>query len=180
MQLGYSWIDDVSRVIATLIPKSTNIDLGTAQNPFRNVYYSGSLGNSETRVVTVSATTSDNTPTELTLDGEAPSGTNKILLPRPYTAAAYRITVVAIKQASASNLARWDFDGLIAKGATNASTVKKGGELDDTIIFSPFGSAVVETAADTTYGALVIRITGVAATKIKWVARVELAEVSYA
>lgn len=40
-QLGASWIDDVSRVIATLIPRYSNIDLGTEQWPFRNLWLSG-------------------------------------------------------------------------------------------------------------------------------------------
>lgn len=41
--LGKSWIDDVGQIIASAIPKYGNIDLGSEQNPFQNLYLSGEI-----------------------------------------------------------------------------------------------------------------------------------------
>lgn len=55
--LGKSWIDDVGEVIASIIPKYSNIDLGSASRPFRNIYLSGDtiIGDDITVTGTVTA-----------------------------------------------------------------------------------------------------------------------------
>lgn len=50
--LGESWIDSVSRVLATLIPASAVIDLGTADQPFRNLYLSGAIISDGSQTIT--------------------------------------------------------------------------------------------------------------------------------
>ena len=59
MQLGYSWIDDVSRVIATLIPKFSNIDLGTEQWPFRKLVVREGVAGKVTEVTPAGTTITD-------------------------------------------------------------------------------------------------------------------------
>lgn len=60
-RLGLSWIDDVGEIIASAIPKFSNIDLGSAQNPFRNLYLSGSVVGSGSETITGNLTVTGNT-----------------------------------------------------------------------------------------------------------------------
>jgi hypothetical protein len=143
-----------------------------------------SVGDTQTSVVVAKRNTTGNTPTVLTLDGAAPVAANVITVSSTSTntwcTTAYKITVTAMSQGSTANTGRWNFEGLISKGANNAATVLQAGEAVGTPQRTgTLATATVATSADTTNGALTITVTGIAATNINWNARVELTEVTY-
>lgn len=70
---------------------------------------------------------------------------------------------------------------VIQKGTTAASTALIGSvELVSTIASTGASTWAVTLSADTTNGALKLEVTGVAATNIRWVAKVSLVEVGFA
>lgn len=70
---------------------------------------------------------------------------------------------------------------LIQKGTTAASTALVGSvELVSTIVSTGASTWAVTLSADTTNGSLKLEVTGIAATNIRWVAKVSLVEVGFA
>jgi hypothetical protein len=115
--------------------------------------------------------TTDATPTGLTLDGV--SSTLVTLANNQ----AWRFTIEVIaKQMSSSNHAAFRFEGTITKGTTNASTAI--GSSGVTKVSTLNGMTWdCNVSADTTNGALLVTATGAAATSIRWVGSISLVEV---
>ena len=145
-----------------------------------------SVGDAQTSQMVARKATTDATPTVMTLDGAALASTNAITVNSTstgtYSATAYEVTVIAMKQGSTADFGRWKFEGIITKGSNAVSTTKQTGEvaatpqLLGTASSTPWACA---TSADTTNGALSITVTGQSATNINWVANVRLTEVTY-
>jgi hypothetical protein len=124
----------------------------------------------------LSVRTTGNTATTLTVAGGAASSINQVILTNQ---SAYRFKGTIIgKQSGSTNVAAWDVDGLIVRGANAAATtlvVSNVNVVDNT---PTFGTPTL--AADTTNGGLRVQVTGVAATNIQWTAIIETTEVIYA
>lgn len=120
--------------------------------------------------------TTNSTPSELSADGAAPTGTDRLSLANE-TAYKFQIDLVA-KEANAANAAWWQISGCILRDATAASTILVG---TPTVTTDNTGTGTAATwsvavTADTTNGALAITVTGAAAT-IRWVAVVHSSKV---
>ena len=129
-------------------------------------------GDAQTSRLTVRKQTLNDTQTELAVDG----GTNYISS-LPNKAYAFEATVVA-KQVGSMNHAMYKLTWIEAIGASGASLVVNG--LVKTIIYESDISWDVDVLADTGVGnpRSRIMVTGVAATTINWLAKVEMTEVT--
>lgn len=117
-------------------------------------------------------TTTDATPTRVTVDAGVASAANQPILPNTSTYHA-RIRVVA-HCAGGPYSKSWTGTALIRRGANAAATAVIGSPT----LASDFGdaglsSASVAVTADTSYGTLAITATGIAATTIVWLAEIE-------
>lgn len=139
-------------------------------------YYNTVTGDCQKSLFPLSVRTTDATATTLTVSGGAASSTNQVILSNQ---SAYRFKGTIIgKQSGSTNVAAWDVDGLIVRGANAAATtliVSNVNVVDNT---PTFGTPTL--AADTTNGGLRVQVTGVAATNIQWTATIETTEVIYA
>ena len=82
------------------------------------------------------------------------------------------------KQSGSTNIASWDIDGLIVRGANAASTTLNIANVNLIQNTPAWGTPTL--AADTTNGGLQVQVTGVGATNIQWTAVIETTEVIYA
>jgi hypothetical protein len=128
-------------------------------------------GDAQRSSLVARVSTTDATPTGLTLDG-----TSSVLLTLANNQA-WRFTIEVIaKQVSSSNHAAFRFEGTITKGTTNASTAI--GSSGVTKVSTLNGMTWdCNVSADTTNGALLVTVTGAIATSIRWVAAISLVEV---
>jgi hypothetical protein len=120
--------------------------------------------------------TTGNTATTLTSDSNAGGTSNQVILSNN---SAYRFkgTIIGKKSGSA-DVAAFDVDGLIVRGANAAATtliVSTVTVVDNTPVF---GTPTL--AADTTNGGLQVQVTGASATNIQWTAVIDTTEVIYA
>ena len=145
----------------------------------RQSYASGresTAGDSQRSIFVLRERTTDATATTLTTNSSAAGTTNQVILSNQ---SGYRFKGTIIgKQSGSTNVAAWDVDGLIVRGANAAATtlvVSNVNVVDNT---HTFGTPTL--AADTTNGGLRVQVTGVAATNIQWTASIETTEVIYA
>lgn len=117
--------------------------------------------------------TTNATPTVLTFDGLAVNALNSLVMATNCTYG-YKINVVG-RDSSGSNRGMWEASGLISR--VGSTPIVEGGNI--TKIYATDATWNVEVIASGTYNALVIRVTGVAATNIRWVAKIELIEVEF-
>lgn len=117
--------------------------------------------------------TTNATPNRLYLDGSS----DRITVPTN-TAWAFTVKIIATHQGMA-NVAEFTRKGVIVNdgGTTSIGTIDTVGT--DRTIGTP-GAVSVSITADNTNDALDIGVTGVAATNIRWVALIDIVEVSYA
>lgn len=148
---------------------------GGANSPSINHY----AKDTQNRVVTdiLYAATTNATPTELTLDGNAGSGaTNRI--PVPESAAMSVIVSITVKQASSANSKQFLRQFCISNngGATalRGSVATLGTDTGDALA----GASVAITANDTD-DCINITVTGIAATNLHWSAHVVSSQVLY-
>lgn len=124
----------------------------------------------------LSKRTTDNTATTVTVAGGAASTTNQVIL---LNNSAYRFKGTIIgKQSGSTNVAAWDVDGIIVRGANAASTTLSLGNV--TLVQNTPAWGTPTLAADTTNGGLRVQVTGASATNIQWTAAIETTEVIYA
>jgi hypothetical protein len=88
----------------------------------------------------------------------------------------FKGTIIA-KQTGTTNVAAWDIDGLIVRGANAAATTLLVSNVILVQNTPAWGTPTL--AADTTQGGLRIQIQGAAATNIQWVADIKTTEVIY-
>lgn len=133
-------------------------------------------GDAQSSTFIMRTRTTDNTLTSFTSDGTAPSTTNQIILPNN-GAFRFKGTIIG-KQSASTNVAAWDIDGLIVRGASAATTTLLINNV--TLVQNTPGWGTPSLAADTTAGGLRIYILGGAATNIQWVGDIKTTEVIYA
>jgi hypothetical protein len=155
---------------------------GTADNVAGAVVLPGyagliNLGRHQSRILVGGANTSDATPTVITQDSSAvPTATNTMKL-RNDSVHSFSGTIVG-RNPTTNDVKVWTIGGAIKRGANAASTA---------IVGTPSINIVAEdvaattwdiaVSADTTNGSLIITVTGVAATDIRWTSRVDTTEV---
>lgn len=120
--------------------------------------------------VTAYARTTDATPATMTIDG----GSTRLTIQAESTVS-FSILVTAKEEAAGGERAAYRIEGCIYRDATAASTTVAG--VTTTVLHESTGTMDATVTADTTNGAMNIVVTGVAASNIRWVAAVRMAEV---
>ncbi len=129
-------------------------------------------GDAQNRVLMVRNVTNNATPTELFLDGAA--GTLRLVVPND-TTWKFRIDVAARRTDADNESAGYGFVGVIDNNAGTTALV--GAVVADTPIEDTAAWACAVTASDAN-DALIITVTGEAAKTIRWVAKVDIVQVS--
>lgn len=120
--------------------------------------------------------TTNDTATTLTTNSSTAGTTNQVILSNQ---SAYRFKGTIIgKKSGTTDIAAWDVDGLIVRGANAAATTLNVSNV--TLIQNTPAWGTPTLAADTTNGGLRVQVTGAAATNIQWTATIETTEVIYA
>jgi hypothetical protein len=117
--------------------------------------------------------TTNDTATELTCDGAAGTTTNRMSIAND-SAYAFSALIVGRATAANDNSAGYKIEGVIDN---NAGTVAFVGTPSVTVLGEDTAGWDVAAVADDTNDALVIQVTGAAATTINWVASVRLVKV---
>jgi hypothetical protein len=135
-------------------------------------------GVSQSALLVLARQTTDATPTVLTSDTSAASGTNQVILPNN-SAYYFKVRVIA-GVTGAGNTKAWTLEGAIKRGA-GVGTTAIVGTVTTTIVAADAGASTwtVTATADTTNGGLAITVTGQATTTIRWVAKAETAEMTF-
>jgi len=135
-------------------------------------------GLSQSSVLILGVQTTDATATALRSNSSAAGTTNQVILPN--NSAYYFKGSCIANVTGAANGAAWSFEGAIMRGANAASTVLIDTPSVNRVAASSGATAwVLAITADTTNGGLRVTVTGVAATTIRWVAKVETTEVTF-
>jgi hypothetical protein len=137
------------------------------------------LGDAQKSVFLINGRTTTTGATTLTAafsQASTPSATNQVVLQNNN---AFRFKGVVIgKQSGSANVAAWDIDGLIVRGANAASTTLLVNNV--TLVQNTPGFGTPTLSANTTIGCLTVQVTGILATNIQWTCSVETTEVIYA
>lgn len=131
-------------------------------------------GDAQTSVLVSRNVTSNGTQTEIYLDGA--TATKRLVLSND-TTWMFDILITARRTDADNESAAYRLVGCIDRNANAASTALVG-SVTKTVIAEDTAAWDVDAQADTTNGALVIKVTGEAAKTIRWVARVALVEVT--
>lgn len=120
------------------------------------------------------ATTTGTTATTLT-DGAAAVGSTTVMVLPDNSVAGFSARVTA--RTAAGDVASWQCDATGKRGSGAGSTAIEGAVTVTAFgISAALSTCTVTIAADTTRGAIVVSVTGVAATTIYWTAKVELVQ----
>ena len=145
----------------------------------RHAYASGqegTAGDSQASRFVLHERTTDATATTLTTNSSAASTNNQVILSNQ---SGYRFKGTIIgKKSGTTDVAAWDIDGLIVRGANAAATTLSISNVNVVQNTPAWGTPTL--AADTTNGGLRVQVTGAAATNIQWTATIETTEVIYA
>jgi hypothetical protein len=133
------------------------------------------VGNAQTGHFIFVANTTDATTTTLTSTGS--TGSPAYIMSMTNQCAYSFIGTVVAKRQGTTNASAWKVEGMIVRGASEATTTLVVGTV--TAISNANGWSLT-LVADTTYGGLLIRGTGQAGVNIRWVAAINSAEVVYA
>lgn len=128
-------------------------------------------GDAITKTFVVRGTTTDASPYALTPDGVPVS---QLLVMPNYSTWHYKIRIVA-QSVPSGQVAVFELNGGIWR-ATNAASTALMAAADQTFSQNVSNTWTVDTIADTTYGALIVAVTGEAAVTIQWVAKVEIVQ----
>ena len=123
----------------------------------------------------LSGATTDATAKTLTTNRGAAATTNQVILENN-SAVRFKGTIVG-KKTGATDAAAWDIDGLIVRGVNAAATTLIIGNINIVNNAPAWGTPTL--AADVTNGGVRVQATGIAATNIMWVCRIETTEVIY-
>ena len=134
------------------------------------------VGDAQSSTFIFAQRTTDATLVNFTIDGTAASTVNQVILPNN-GAFRFKGTIIA-KQSGSTNVAAWDIDGLIVRGASAATTTLLISNV--VLVQNTPGWGTPTLAANTTQGGLRIQIQGAAATNIQWVGDIKTTEVIYA
>jgi Head domain of trimeric autotransporter adhesin len=145
----------------------------------RQVYANGregTTGDAQKSLFVLRKRTTGNTATTLTADSGGASSTNQVIL-QNNNAFRFKGTIIG-KKSGTTDIAAWDIDGLIVRGANAAATTLAVSNV--TLIQNTPAWGTPTLAADTTNGGLQVQVTGAATTNIQWTATIETTEVIYA
>lgn len=149
----------------------------------KNIYASTVIGSGHTTAgdgqqttVALTARTTGNTATTLTVRGLSAADIY-ILSLLNNSASRFKGTIIG-KKSGTTDVAAWDVDGLIVRGANAASTTLALGNV--TLVQNTPAWGTPTLAADTTNGGLRVQVTGAAATNIQWTAIIDSIETLYA
>ena len=135
-------------------------------------------GVSQSALLVLGTQTTTATATALTTDGGAASTNNQVILPNN-SAYVFQGTCIA-NVTGGSTTSGWEFQGVIKRGANAASTTLVAAVTPTVIAQDALAATwVLAITADTTNGGIRVTVTGVAATTIRWVSRIETTEVTY-
>jgi len=122
--------------------------------------------------VTLQTQTTNDTQTTLTTNGDAAAATNIIVLTDDNTLR-FEGTLIA-KKSDNTERAKYFIEGIFERGTGAASVAEVTSML--TVLHEDVEAWDVEIAADTTNGGIAIKVTGVAATTINWIADIYVRE----
>lgn len=151
--------------------RATNYSIAHAGGRF------SAAGDSQSRQFIVMRSTSDATPTSLSVGGGSPAAGTAITL---VDSSAYAFeALVTGRESSTGDCCSFSVRGLIKRGANAAATAIVG-SVTSTSIAADSGAAAwaVTAVANTTLGALEIQVTGAASKTIRWSALVRTVEVA--
>ena len=138
----------------------------------------GSAGVSQGGMLVLGVQTTDATATALRSNTSAAGTTNQVILPN--NSAYYFKGSVIANVTGAANGAAWSIEGAIMRGANAASTVLIDTPSVNRVAASAGATTwAVAVTADTTNGGIRVTVTGVAATTIRWVCKMETTEVTF-
>lgn len=127
-------------------------------------------GDAQRSIYTLRRSTSNNTPSELFLDGSS----SRLTIPSDSTYA-FRIQLVARRTDADNESAAYEFVGCIDN---NAGTTALVGSVTKTVLAEDTAGWDADVTADNTNDALIITVTGENAKTIRWVATVWTTEVT--
>ena len=137
----------------------------------------GNGGDAQHSILIARRATSDATAnTVLTLDGSTPGSTNRLTIAAS-TAWSFLIKISAYNTTD-NAAASWFLKGGIRRNAANG-TALIGSVTSETWTEAAMSTATVSAVADDTNEALEIRVTGIAGKSIRWVAVVDITQVSF-
>jgi len=158
------------------------IAIGNNVNTFlqhgRISFSSGAIGTSgdiQKSFYILKGRTTDATPKTLTSDNGSITTASVIVL-QNNNVFRFKGSIVG-KQTGTTNIAVWDIDGVIVRGAGVATTVLTIANIN--LVTNAPGWGTPTLTADTTLGGLTVNVIGLAATNIQWVADIETSEVVY-
>ena len=125
--------------------------------------------------------TTDATLTNLATDGGGGLNASNCMQLANNSSIRFKGTISG-KQSGSTNIAAWDIDGLIVRGASAAATTLTIGNVNLVSNIPAWGTPVLSAYIDAFngVGALRIQIQGAAGTNIQWTAVIETTEVIYA
>ena len=136
--------------------------------------FSAILGRRQMQRIPLRYDTTGAVPTTLTVDGGSPSTLDLPVMPND-SAYYCRVRVLA-RNISTNESMSWSGTALIKRGANAAATTLVGSSIASDFGDAAMSACTVTLSADTTFGALAVTVTGLAATTIRWVAQLETVE----
>jgi hypothetical protein len=151
-----------------------NLVFTASDNPL-GAFLSGRI---QSAILILARQTTNATATTLTSNSNAPGFTNQVIMPNN-SAYAFQGTCIA-NVTGGGNTSGWKFEGVIKRGANEASTTLVAA-VTPLVIAQDAGAVtwVLAITADTTYGGIKVEVTGAAATTIRWVCKIETTEVTF-
>ena len=169
-------------------PHQESVALGTRSQTRSKAHFAfgtGALvsaGFAQAGMIVIHGRTGDATQGTLVSDSGLQSlgtagNSNQLIVPS-YGAIAFDGILVARGQGSIANTdsAAWKIEGLIRKESSNATTTLVNSAIT---VISNGPSWGIELSADTTNGALSVKVTGAASTNVKWVCTLRSSETLY-
>ena len=178
MALGFS----------ALVANASSTAIGDYSNTFSTIgriaLSGGSLGNAgdnQKGVVSYRQRTTDATPTILTTNNATTFGDNAgaQLALQNQQVMRFKGSITA-KKSGTTDIAVWDIDGVLVRGANAASTVLTVGNVNVVTNIPAWVTPTLAANTSVNVGGLLITITGVIATNIQWFAVIDTVENIYA
>ena len=178
MALGFS----------ALVANASSTAIGDYSNTFSTIgriaLSGGSLGNAgdnQKGVVSYRQRTTDATPTILTTNNATTFGDNagSQLALQNQQVMRFKGSITA-KKSGTTDIAVWDIDGVIVRGANIASTVLTVSNVNVVTNIPLWVTPILAANLSTSVGGLMITVTGVVATNIQWFAVLDTVENIYA
>jgi len=127
-------------------------------------------GSAQIQRIPIRASTTDATQTTML------NGGNNVVIPADTTWAFTGIVVARSDETDGNVSAGWKIEGVLYRDESNNTTIQG---VTTTNIYNGFSTAAVTVEADDTNEALAVKVTGEASTNIRWVAKLDIAQVGY-